>query len=45
MKKNTEMSLSKEDKSKLYNAKRCHICNKAFNEKDKRVRDHDHRTG
>ena len=39
------MTLTKEDKSKCYNAKCCHICNKAFKEKDKRVRDHDHRTG
>ena len=45
MKNNTEMILSKEDKSKFYNAKCCHICNKAFQLKDKRVRDHDHRTG
>ena len=45
MRKNEEMVLSKEDKFKFWNAKCCSICNEPFKEKDKRCRDHDHRTG
>ena len=45
MKQNADMELSREETNMFYNAKCCHICNKAFKPKDKKVRDHDHRTG
>jgi hypothetical protein len=36
---------TEQDKKDFRNAKWCHICKKYFTEHDKKVRDHDHRTG
>jgi hypothetical protein len=45
MRHNEEMKLTEKDKADFYNAKWCHICKTYFTGKDKKVRDHDHRTG
>ena len=45
MKENTEMKLSWSDWDNFKHSACCHICNKPFGEKEKKVRDHDHRTG
>jgi CRISPR/Cas system CMR-associated protein Cmr1 (group 7 of RAMP superfamily) len=45
MRDETDMSLTKEDKIKFNKATCCHICNQEFKNGDKKVRDHDHRTG
>ena len=39
------MELSKEDWAEYEGAEHCYICQKAFTEKDYKVRDHDHATG
>jgi hypothetical protein len=43
--KNTEMKLTKEEDNQFKKAKFCSICNKEFNSKEIKVRDHCHRTG
>ena len=45
MQKNEPMIYGEEDKKKFCNATTCHICNKEFKDGEKRVRDHDHKTG
>jgi hypothetical protein len=42
---NTPMALSYNDSIAHSNARNCYICNKYFNEKNYKVRDHDHVTG
>ena len=39
------MIVTKEDKFDFVKATRCWICEKDFEEDDKKVRDHDHLTG
>ena len=39
------LKLIKVDEENFKQAKECHICNKKYNDEDKRVRDHDHVTG
>ena len=45
MRKNTNIELIKQDKTRFFKAKCCHICKKKFSEDDVKVQDHDHRTG
>jgi hypothetical protein len=46
MQENQKIDMTKEDKAAYYNVTTCHICNKKFNDdKNYKVRDHDHRTG
>jgi len=45
VKENTEMKLTWADWDKFKHSACCHICNKQFNEKEKKVGGHDHKTG
>ena len=45
MRSNERMKFTCEDKNRFYNATHCHICKERFIKGDKRVRDHDHKTG
>ena len=45
MRVNTEMELTRDDKSDFYNSKSCHICGCEFKKGESMVRDHAHRTG
>ena len=42
---NKELIMSKDDENNFKKSTECHICNKKYNEKDIRVRDHCHITG
>ena len=42
---NKPLKITKDDEDKFKKAKGCHICDKGYNEKDIRVRDHCHITG
>ena len=45
MKKNERMTFTYSDNVKFKSARTCHICKCEFKANEKRVRDHDHRTG
>ena len=45
MRKNQHIKMTPEDKQKFYPATCCSICGGCFKDGDKKVRDHDHRTG
>jgi hypothetical protein len=45
MQENTNMILTEKDKLKIKFAKSCCICKNDFKDGDKKVRDHEHRTG
>ena len=42
---NKPLKMTKDDEEKFKKADRCHICEKTYNDKEKRVRDHCHITG
>ena len=42
---NTTIKLTPEDTNNFYKAKTCYLCESAFTESNKKVRDHCHRTG
>ena len=45
IKKPEEMLFTSEDKQEFDNASECHICNEAFKDDEKKVRDHCHILG